>query len=171
MASAALLLSVVACSGSSSAGGTATSPTPSATSSTASLVDDALNSVLAGLRTATGISAQGDLGDDGKQLVTAGGQLKVAAAKIADLHTVPIAVRTPVSDGLLRIADLLDQSGSCLVGQSRNAAPAPTPCLPALRQAEAKDAAIAHGLISLSAYGSVPPKAFERRLVAALRGG
>jgi pectin methylesterase-like acyl-CoA thioesterase len=89
---------------------------------------------------------------------------------VGALAGLPRSVITPVATGLTRVAGQLGQAGRCLSAQAAAAKPDPTTCVPLLRQAEAQDAAIAHGLISLSAYGTESPKAFEADLVAALHG-
>jgi hypothetical protein len=165
------LLAAAACSSSSSGGGTVGSPTSTATTADPAAVDQVLHKVLQGLTTATSISPTSDLGDDGTALQTAATELEDAANAVAHLVKVPLTLTGPLHVGLHRVSQLLERSGSCLTTQSAATKPDAGECLPPLRQAEAKDAALAHKLISLSVYGTLSPKKFERDLVAALRGG
>jgi hypothetical protein len=169
---ALVLLTAVACSSSSSGGGTVVSPPGPAESSATGegAVDAVLTEVLAGLRAATSIAPGSDLGDDAAALRDASTRLLTASAAVVRLAAPPKVLVFRLRRGLHTVGDLLGRAGECLKTQSGAATPDQTKCLPPLRRAEHKDAAIAHDLISLSAYGSVSPKTFERQLVAALRG-
>jgi hypothetical protein len=158
-------------SGGSTGGG---SPTPTATASVRideSAVDAALAHVLSGLRTATSISASSSIISAARALHAAAADLQGGADGLNPPPAgVPSAKSLSVSTGLLHIAGLLKQSGDCLAVQARAKTPSTARCLPPLRRAEHQDAKIARGLISIAVYGSTSPKAFERKLVAALHG-
>jgi len=165
------VLALAGCSSGSSAGG---APAPTSTASQGidrASVDAALDQVLAGLQAATAISASGGLGAAATGLLHAASDLDAAAKALNPSPAgVPDATALPVSTGLFRVADLLTKSGTCLTAQAALPTPNPKVCLPPLRKAEARDAALSHGLISLSVYGSKSPKVFESELVAALGG-
>jgi hypothetical protein len=164
--------------GCSSSGSTGPAPTPatsSASSSSAavdeSAVDTALSQVITGLRTATSAATEHSIPAIADSLKTASGDLRTAGDSLNPAPTgVPAATSLPVAAGLIRISGLLAQASGCLTAQAHAKHPSTKQCLPPLRQAEKRDASIAHGLISLAAYGSKSPKVIERQLVKALHG-
>ena len=169
LATAALLLAAACSSGSS--GGSASSPTPTNPHPDIdrAAVAAALNGVLAGLRTATSVSAKDGISRDAALLQHASDDLDTAGNALnPSPRGVPAAISLPVSTGLLRISGLLHASATCLSRQAHAAAPSTKPCLTPLRQANAKTGALAHALVSLSAFGSQSPKSFESDLVNAL---
>jgi hypothetical protein len=167
---------VLAAACSSSSGG----PPPAAGSSSASAspgavdrstVDRALAQVVTGLRAATSISSSDSISTAARSLHTAAAALRSAGDALNPTPAgVPVAQSLPLSTGLLRISYLLGQASSCLVAQSHAKQPSTTRCLPPLRQAEQRDASVAHALISLAVYGSKSPRVIESELVAALHG-
>jgi hypothetical protein len=163
-----------ACSSGSSGSGGAASPTPTDSGSVRideSAVDAAMSHVLSGLRSATSISASSSITSAARSLDSASSELQAGANGLNPPPAgVPSAKSLAVSTGLLRIAGLLKQSANCLAVQARAKTPSTARCLPPLRRAERRDASIARGLISIAVYGSTSPKAFERKLVAALHG-
>jgi hypothetical protein len=130
----------------------------------------ALRGVLTGLRTATSVSAQDGISRDAAMLQHASGDLDAAGNALNPTPTgVPAAISLPVSTGLLRISGLLHASASCLSRQAGAAAPSTEPCLKPLRQANANTGSLSHALVSLAAFGTQSPKAFESDLVNALQ--
>jgi hypothetical protein len=167
------------CSSSGSAGSAptvaATSATSSASSSSGnvdeSTVDSALAHVITGLRTATSAGTAHSITAIASSLRSASTDLRTAGAALDPPPAgVPAATSVPVATGLLRISGLLAQASGCLTAQAHAKHPSTKRCLPPLRQAEQRDASIAHGLISLAAYGSKSPRVIESELVKALRG-
>jgi hypothetical protein len=160
---------IAGCS-SASSGGAAPAPTGSAALDRTQ-VATVLSDVLTGLQSVSSIGAKSDVETAGTALASASGHLKTAGDTLqAGVPGVPLQLSDLVSTGLLRVAGLLGQSATCLTAQSPAKHPDPSSCLPPLRAAEAKDASLARGLITLSAYGTVPTKTFEADLVAALGG-
>jgi hypothetical protein len=170
LATTALLLAAACSSGSS--GGSAPAPTPTNPHPRIdrAAVSAALSGVLTGLRAATSISATDGISRDAAMLQHASDDLDAAGNALNPSPTgVPEAVSLPVSTGLLRISGLLHTSATCLAGQAHAASPATKPCLPPLRQANAKTGSLAHALVSLAAFGTQSPKSFESDLVNALQ--
>jgi hypothetical protein len=127
--------------------------------------------VVTGLRTATSISGSGTIAGTARELHSASTELESAGDALNPPPAgVPAAKALPVSTGLLRIGSLLGRASDCLASQATATHPSTAPCLPPLRQAEARNATLARGLISLAAYGSKSPKVFEHALVGALHG-
>jgi hypothetical protein len=130
-----------------------------------------LNEVLSGLRAATSVSDKTPLGDVAQSLLHASTSLAEAGQALnATPAGVPQTIAVPIAIRLDRLGRLLHRASTCLTAQAGHAHPDPAPCLPPLRRAEANDAALAHQLISLAAYGEVSPKLFESHLVQALHG-
>jgi hypothetical protein len=166
----------VGCSSSSSGGSPAADRGPASSPASAGAVDRAgvdqvLADVIRGLRTATAISSGTSLGGVAQSLAQASTALGAAAQGLnATPAGVPQTLAVPIAVRLDRLSRLLHASSSCLIRHEASGGAGVRACLPPLRRAEAKDAALAHQLISLSAYGSQSPKVFEGRLVQALRG-
>jgi hypothetical protein len=168
----AALAVIAACGGSSSGGSPASSPTPTGTTGIdRAAVGTALGDVLTGLTTVQGITRQTSINDAAGALQDASAGLKTAADTLtAGPQGVPSAVSEPVATGLARASALLGQAATCLTDEVATKHPDTTKCVPPLRQAEVKNAALARALITLSAYGTESPKTFESDLVAALGG-
>jgi hypothetical protein len=133
-------------------------------------VDAVLANVVRGLRTATSISAKTSSGAVAQSLEVASEALGAAGQELtATPAGVPQTLAVPIALRLNRLSRLLHRSARCLAVRAAAGAGVRA-CVPPLRRAEAKDAALAHQLISLSAYGSQSPKVFEQRLVLALHG-
>jgi hypothetical protein len=166
------------CSGTSSGAAVPnSSPTPTASplanpdSVDRAGVEVILVDVLRGLHSATSISRGASLDTIAGSLQQASQSLGAAAQGLdATPAGVPQTLAVPIAVRLNRLSGLLHSSASCLSRHAREGGTGTRACLPPLRRAEAKDAALAHQLISLAAYGSQSPKLFESRLVQALQG-
>jgi hypothetical protein len=130
-------------------------------------VDVILGHVLDGLRFATSIRSGSNRVIEVTALKNASSSLAIAAHELAPA---PLGVARPfassVSTKLGRVSGLLKQASGCLAHRSQLRA-----CVAPLQRANTHDAALAHNLISLAAFGSKSPTVFEHELTAALGGG
>jgi hypothetical protein len=171
---AALVLAVAVGCSSSSTGTSGPDPTSASTSASSpdkKAVDAILDEVVNGLETVSGVGADSSLTDAATALSDASTKLAHASQQLTPPPgSVPDAVAAPAATSLTRLSELLDQAATCLRTQAAAQTPDARKCLPPLRSAQQNDAAVSRELISLAAYGSRTPAAFERSLVQALRG-
>lgn len=162
------------CSSGSSAGAPrgGSNPVPSVNAIDRTSVDTALSEVLHGLRALSSLPRGAGPTATISGLNTAATDLTGASGALdPPPHGVPPQTVQSVSGRLASMAGLIKESSTCLVNaNSSSPSTSAATCAKPLRQANSVSGQLARALISLAAYSSQSPTAFEQSLVTALHG-